>query len=393
MNVLMLNTHASRGGAARMAATLAAALRERDPKVEATLFHAGDADVTDGRVGLSVSGFRHVNALYTRLGGRRGALADVTRRPAFRRALDRADVVHLHNLHGYYASHEHVLSTLRDRPVVWTWHDMWPLTGRCAVARDCTGWRDGCRVCPHLDYYPAAWVDRARSGFRRKRALLRDMSRLLIVTPSDWLAELARDAGFDGDRVRVIPNPVALLSDGIPDPSDARRHLGLDATERYALFISADCSIPGKGLDDFMMAMRSVGCKSLVVGDNAPASTTTIRSLGVLRDPDALRRVYAAADVTVVPSSIDNYPNTVIESQSCGTPVVAYRQGGIPSQVHEDAGRLVDVGDVAGLSEGIARVLSRSHSRPALGAWARERWSPDRVAAAYADAYADVWSA
>lgn len=387
ISVAMVNTVYRRGGAALMAATLAKALNESQDPVQATLFHCEDRDIVHGRHGLRRSGARQLNALLTRVLGS-GATVDLGASREIIRLTTEADVLHVHNLHGYYLDYEQLLAEWRRRPVVWTWHDMWGATGRCAASQSCELWRSGCPKCPNKHFYPAAWVDRAARDFTRKHAAFRSLENLWVVAPSAWLGEIATQSGFAASRVKVIPNPVDQTYFQMMLTDDARIKLDLQDTRVLALFVARDCDDPNKGYDDFACAVASAGCLGVAVGMPPKNPAKHLIHRGSITDRVELSLYYNAADVLVVPSYGDNFPNTVIEALSCGTPVIGYATGGIPEQLDMPFCSAVRARDVTALIAALASVRGRSKEvATQLARHAFDRWSVDTVCEKYVDVY------
>ena len=392
MNVAMLNTARARGGAARMAASLVRDLNRSGRGVHAVLYHAEDDRVDPLHHGLKRRGSRPLNALLARLGGSL-SIADLgLAREVVARTRD-ADLLHAHNLHGYYIDYRAVLSAWRDRPVVWTWHDMWGATGRCGAGYECGLWQGGCRKCPHLEFYPAAWVDHAAREFQTKQEIFFGLRNLWIVTPSAWLGEVAARRGFDPGRIRVIPNLVD--SEYRPMPKgEARRAVNLPAEAFVALFVASDCGDPRKGYAAFAKALDGLPVLGVAVGKPPARGDPAIHHAGSIREAARMGSYYSAADVMVMSSVAENYPLSVIESLLSGTPVVGFATGGVPSQLDLPFCRIVEPGDVGALREGVrtwreAGGKTDEISR-ALAAQAAERWSPRRIVDMYCDLYAQA---
>jgi glycosyltransferase involved in cell wall biosynthesis len=395
MNVAMLNTTRARGGAARMAANLVRELNRSARGVRAVLYHAEDDRADPSHHGLRRRGSRQLNALLARLGGSLwvvdlGLARDVV-------ALTRdADLLHVHNLHGYYLDYPAVLEAWRDRPVVWTWHDMWGATGRCGAGYECDLWQGGCRKCPHLEFYPAAWLDRAAGEYRRKQEIFFGLRNLWIVTPSAWLGEIAARRGFDAGRIRVVPNLVDSEYRAMPK-ADARRAVNLPADAFVALFVASDCGDPRKGYAAFARALEGLPVLGVAVGKPPRHGHPAVRHAGTLRQPAQMGCYYAAADVLVMSSVAENYPMSVIESLLSGTPVIGYATGGVPSQLDLPYCRTVEAGDVDALRAMVQECVDAGEKTEAmstaLSAKAAERWSPRKIVEKYCDIYALATSA
>jgi len=391
IRVCMISTSATRGGAGRMAATLATALNSSALGLRATLFHCGDNVSAGNVVGLKRPLSHPINALLARLGGDKLIWDFGVARQLVKLAHD-FDVVHLHNLHGYYVNYPQLLDGLQGKPVVWTWHDMWPITGRCGFSLECTKWRTGCASCPHMDYYPGAWIDWAARDFRTRSARLVGSTNLSIVAPSKWLADLGVARGYPSAGFAVIPNPVDLDHFSPRARSEARSRLGLPGQAPLLLFVAANCDDARKGLDDFCTIVARLGVRGIAVGHSSRRSTSVVDIVGPVHSPATLADFYCAADALVVPSTSDNYPNTAIEAQACGTPVFVYRTGGLPEQVPPFWPGVAEPRDVDGLAKLVLEFLSRGGKTDSLSGRIREHavasWSPGTMAARYQAVYA-----
>ncbi|MEW6250626.1 MAG: glycosyltransferase [Planctomycetota bacterium] len=361
MNVLMVGTQLSCGGAGRIAELLAVGLRRAGHTVCAFVRDNPTADPACRQV-------RHWRLGFLQQWLSRAGLPDLGDLASFlwrcRAEYAAADVVHLHNLHGDYLSLLALPLWGRDKPLVWTLHDAWPLTGNCAYPRDCPRWRAGCGRCPQLGLYPQGDVDHSRF-YRWLKPRLAAAARPALLPSSAWLArqvqcvpELARLP------MRVVPNPVDT---SIFAPARARvalrRGFGLAPTAPTVAVVGCLYSDPRKNAPDAVRALRRVaehlpGLQMLAVAPTArrllAAAGVPGRALPFLQDRAALAQAYACADVCLFPSRADNYPMTVLESMSCGTPVVAYAAGGVPEQIeHGQTGWLAADGDVDGLVAGL----------------------------------------
>ncbi len=391
LRVCMVSTSATRGGAAKMAATLAAALNSSELGVRAILYHCGDHLTAGDVVGLRRPLSRQINAVLARLGGDE-LICDFGVARQLTDLVRDFDVVHLHNLHGYYLDYRRLLDGLREKPVVWTWHDMWPITGRCGFSLECAKWQTGCVSCPNLGYYPTAWIDWASRDFKSRSARLVGSTNLSIVAPSRWLAELGLARGYSSARLAVIPNPVDLGHFGPGTRSVARTRLGLADQAPLLLFVAAKCDDPRKGFDDFCAVAARLGVRGIAVGHSSRRSTRLVDVVGPVHSQATLADFYRAADALVVPSSSDNYPNTTIEAQACGTPVFVYRTGGLPEQVPPFWSGVAEPHDIDGLAKLIQAFLRDGGKTDSLsvriGEHAVATWSPDAAAARYRAVYA-----
>ncbi len=320
-----------------------------------------------------------------------------------------ADVLHLQWLGRDTLSVEEI-GALR-RPTVWTMHDMWSFCGAEHYADDSryvSGYTRATR--PAHESGP----DLNRWTWERKERAWR--TPMHLVAPSTWLRDCVRRSRLMHNwPCTVIPYPLDLSVFRSMDKREARQRLGLPAEVPAVLFGAIGGSTDRrKGADLLLEALAKLrtpnaggstpNLQILTFGEQPQTDAehafaqvaamlgAPLRSFGVLRDDAQLQLHYAAADVMVVPSRMDNLPQTATEAMACGTPVVAFRLGGLSDIVqHEQTGYLAEPLDTTSLAEGIRWVLSDAARRRALSdaarVFAEQRWAPAIVAQQYADVY------
>ncbi|MEG0767186.1 MAG: glycosyltransferase [Clostridia bacterium] len=289
------------------------------------------------------------------------------------RALEalRPDLIHLHNLHGYYLHLETLFNYLKTAgiPVVWTLHDCWAFTGHCShfVRAQCDRWQHGCYDCPLKREYPASLLlDQSRKNYVRKREIFQGVPNLTLIAPSHWLGDLVGQSMLQDYPLHIIPNGIDLAR-FIPQecitvrgkwqiPSDAKILLAVaspfDARKGYADLLRLAARL-GKTVRLVMIGLTSKQVQSL------PPDIT-----GIMRTEDVaeLSAWYAAADAFVNTTYEDTYPTVNMEAMASGTPVICYRVGGCAEQIPEDCGMLVPVGDEVALCDAVEYVLSKGKS-------------------------------
>lgn len=318
------------------------------------------------------------------------------------------DIVHLHWVGDGFLKVE-TLSGFKQ-PLVWTLHDSWPFTGGCHIPFDCTRYRQSCGACPALG--SSRGNDLSRKLWRRKQRSWKDLN-LTMVAPSRWLAECARSSPlFHDTRIEVIPNGLDLQSYRPVDMHIAREALSLPQDKRLILFggmhIIRDRN---KGFDLLKAALLELvasgwgsSAELLVFGSSGPEQVgqsdlgMKANYLGWLYDDISIALLYAAADVFVVPSIQENLPNTIMEAMACGTPCVAFNQGGVPDLIeHELNGYLAAPFDTNDLARGIAWVVEDEERRRILSFRARQKAEHDfslkDIARRYAALYHELMRA
>lgn len=268
------------------------------------------------------------------------------------------DIVHLHNIHGYYINIELLFEFLKelDKPVIWTLHDCWAFTGHCSHfdIAGCEKWKDGCNGCLLTKEYPASFgYDRSTQNYLEKKRIFTGVRNMTIVTPSHWLASLVGQSFLKEYPVEVIHN--GIDTDIFTQRDSLFREEYRLEKKRIVLGVSSVWD-EKKGLDDLISLGRELGedYQVIVVGVT-PKQKEKLPSniIGITRTNDVLQlaQIYTAADVFVNPTYQDNYPTVNLEAQSCGTPVITYKSGGSPESVPD--GQVVEKGDLEGLCNAV----------------------------------------
>lgn len=273
------------------------------------------------------------------------------------------DIVHLHNVHGYYLHVPTLFRYLKEsgKPVVWTLHDCWTFTGHCAHFdfHGCDRWLSGCHHCPQKDQYPVSVLtDASKRNYAQKKALFTAVKNITFVTPSRWLAAFVKRSFFKDYPVRVIHNGIDLHKFK-PTDGNFRERYGVG--DKQIILGVASVWTDRKGLDDFMklpLLLRPDQQIVLVGLTDAQLAALPEGIIGIKRtnSVEELAEIYTAADVFFNPTYEENYPTTNLEAISCGTPVVTYRTGGSPESVAEGNGFTVEQGDLAAAVAAFDRV-------------------------------------
>ena len=233
------------------------------------------------------------------------------------------DVVHLHNLHGYYVNVPLLFKHLKKRniPVIMTLHDCWTFTGHCSHfdSISCMRWKDGqCHSCPQKNEYPKSFIDRSRKNFEKKRACFTMLDDLTVITPSEWLASLARESFLGKYPVKVINNGIDL-DVFTPCESDLRRKYSLEG-KKIALGVASVWN-DKKGFSDFIELSKLLSDEwtIVLVGVSEEQQRTLPENMiGITRTNSTreLAEWYSTSDVFLNLTYEDTFPtvNTVASS-------------------------------------------------------------------------------
>ncbi len=280
------------------------------------------------------------------------------------------DIIHLHNIHGYYINVKLLFDYLKSagKPVVWTLHDCWSFTGHCAYFdfAGCDKWKNGCFDCPQIKEYPASvFIDNSKENYSRKSSIFCEVPNLTVVTPSIWLADLVKKSFLKDYAVKVIYNGIDL-NVFKPTKSDFRDKYGLQ-NKKIILGVAAVWD-RRKGLSDFIKLSKVLddSYKIVLVGLSQEQITLLPENIiGINKTNSALElaEIYTAADIFVNPTYEDNYPTTNLEAQACGTPVITYNTGGSPESLSDGCGAVIEKGDINGLFNCIVKNNLKTSNR------------------------------
>lgn len=295
------------------------------------------------------------------------------------------DVVHIHNVHGYFLNYPLLLDYLAERgkPVVWTVHDCWLFTGHCYhyAAAGCDRWQTHCHDCPQKRAFPTSWLlDCSRRNFEAKRQALTALPDFTLVTVSDWMRREVGKSFLRDVPCRVIHNGIDLNTFQ-PRPDAKVRQRYSISTEHYVLAV-ASIWLPQKGLPDLVrLAGLLAPDEGLVLVGRISEEQKAAFPAGVTfiprtEDAAALAALYSGALALANPTWQDNYPTVNLEAIACGTPVITYRTGGSVESVTPETGFVVELGDVEGMSASLKaiRSLGKEHYQEVCRAYALQHF-------------------
>lgn len=282
-----------------------------------------------------------LNNIYVKLSGKiGGAHKRATKRLIKELKKFNPDIIHLHNIHGNFLNYKILFEYLEDKPVIVTMHDCFWLTGRCAHFIDmnieCNGWKSGCQKCNYKHLYMGTLVfDRASKIYKTKKDFLEKKNDIYLVALSEWQRRL-----FDKKDVYLIPNgfDFNVNTDGTNS----------NANSKINIIGVAQNWVKSKGVEDFNYLVKNLDFNkfNITLIGNKPRKVkidNNINFLGNLSNEKTLELI-KNSDVFVNPTYVDTFPTVLIESLSCGTPIITYDVGGCKDIVG-DCGQLISSGD------------------------------------------------
>lgn len=310
---------------------------------------------------------RRVNVALARITGFNGCFAWFETYKLLKKIDEfKPDIIHLHNLHDSYINLSMLFSYIKKHnvPTVWTLHDCWSFTGQCPhfTIVKCDKWKGGCHNCPQYKEYPASLYDNAKKMWQLKKKWFTGVKNMTIVTPSEWLAGLARESYLKQYPIEVINNGIDL-NVFKPTHSNFRKQYGIPGDKYIVLGVSFAWGYR-KGLDCFVEMAEILGERYQIVlvgtddeiDKNLPHNIISIHRT---QNQKELAEVYSAADVFVMPTREENYPTVNMEAIACGTPVVTFDTGGSPEMLDDKTGIVVEANDIKATVKAIKDICEK----------------------------------
>ena len=301
------------------------------------------------------------------------------------------DIVHLHELHGYFVNIAPVMTYLKKKKIgtVWTFHCEFMYTGKCGYAYDCDAWQDECGHCPYVNDYPSSLCfDHTKAMLRDKKRLFEDFERFTIVTPSQWLAGRVRQSFLNDKKMVVIPNGI---DSAIFKPSDTSALCAKYGKRKSVVHITGNFEDKRKGGHYVLeLARQMPDVNFFIVGNNKPVPELpdNVYAVGRTENQSKLAEWYSFADVSLITSERENFPTVCLESLCCGTPVVGFVGGGTAETAPEGYGIFVPYQDMFALESAVRRALGGElHSKADCAAFGKAWYAKEEMAQRYLELY------
>ena len=365
MKVAQINSSCGFGSTGKIAVEISKKLDEKS--VENRIFYSGNK-VSCEKNGVLINRKTdiRIHQILSRLFGDQGWHSYFTTKKLVRRLKEFSpDIIHLHNLHGYYLHMGVLFSYLAksNARVIWTLHDCWAFSGHCThfTSVNCNKWQKECFCCPQKKAYPYSWFfDRSKTLFNRKQKLYSAVCDMQITAVSNWLSGVAANSKLlSGRKITVIPNGIDTK---VFAPAAPLTEIGgIDISNKKVILGVANSWSKSKGLDDFVALSKEIpdGYVIVLVGlrpEQAAGLPSNIISLQHTDSIESLVKLYSTALVYFNASVEETFGLTTIEALSCGTPAITYNATACAEPVTADTGFVLSPHDIKGVKEAILTV-------------------------------------
>ncbi len=302
----------------------------------------------------------------------------IPKHPIFRQA----DIIHIHGLHSGFISYLILPKLTKIKPTVMTLHDMWAMTGHCAINYDCMKWQTGCGKCPYPQVIPKIKRDSSAFQWKLKKYIF-GKSQLTLIAPCEYIAQRARKSPLTNKL------PVERIHFGMDtntykpiDKTEIRKMIGIPKDKKVLMMASLDLNQHHKGADLLLQALEKLpddikqrcviillGFMGRAISDKLPIPAINV---GYISEDRIKAIIYACADIFVHPTRADTLAQVILEALACGTPVVSFDIGGISALVKTNiTGYLAEKENPDDLANGIKLLLENDELRNSVSQNAR----------------------
>ncbi|EOU2023421.1 glycosyltransferase [Clostridium perfringens] len=363
MKVLQINSVCGVGSTGRIATDLYKVLEEQGHEC---VIAYGRGTAPEGiktiKIGTDFDNYMHVAK--TRLFDKHGFGSTKATKEFIKKVKEyNPDVIHLHNIHGYYINIEILFNYLKEanKKVIWTLHDCWAFTGHCSHFDyvECNKWMYKCNRCKQKKEYPSSLLfDMSAYNYEMKKRFFTNVKNLTIITPSKWLESKVKESFLSGYKTKVISNGIDLNVFKFTKNNFKENNNIED--KKIVLSVSSIWN-EKKGIRDLLELSEQLtdDYKMVVVGldknqiSKLPNNIIKMHKTNNLKE---LVEVYSAADVFVNLSVEETMGLVTIEAIACGTPSIVYNSTATPETIDDNVGIVVDKNDIRSIKDAIERI-------------------------------------
>lgn len=280
------------------------------------------------------------------------------------------DIIHLHNIHGYYLNYPLLFKYLSktNKPIVWTLHDCWAFTGHCAhyMYIGCDKWKDHCKKCPQTQAYPKSFfLDNSKRNFDLKKKYFSMPQKMVLVPVSKWLEKDVKQSFLTKHKIVQIYN--GIDTDVFAPKLSREIFKKYNIPEGKKIILGIASNWYRKGLNDFFQLANIIDDNYVILLVGVNQKEIDILPKGIIgikrtQNVEELVKLYSAATIFFNPTWEDNFPTTNIEALACGTPVITYDTGGSPEAIENGIGYIIEKGDIKSALENIHKISQNGKS-------------------------------
>lgn len=394
LKILHINTKLQGGGVATIANSIHKYINE-NTDYESTFLYGRGKISEENTFKITNNLDVYVSGLATRFLGRGVNLYFSEEIESF---IAESDVIHIHNLHGYYLNYKKLIELIvkYNKAVVWSLQDTWSITGRCAIPTECEEWRNGCKKCLNKNIYPKTYNDIAHKLWIEKKNIFNKLpkDKTVLVSPSKWFADHVNKSFLKNYKTLIIPNGVKNEYSNCKDKRELRKKLSLPLDKDIILFVADNPNDRNKGIQFILEIMDKFNDNILFLSMGKKIENINSKKLmqfGYVSDRKLINEVYRACDLFVIPSLGDNFPTTVLEAFSNGVPVVGFDVGGIPEQLDNACGIVVKKANVVEFMDGIKRLMDNKQLRDEMSKNCIEKFEREYDFKIFAERYIKIY--
>lgn len=277
------------------------------------------------------------------------------------------DIIHLHDIHGYYINIKVLFNYLRESkiPVVWTHHDNWAFTGHCgSIPEGCDKWKTKCHNCPCYKAYPHSWfIDGSSRNYLYKKNLFTSLKQIYNVGVSEWTCNELKNSFLNKYPIERIYNGVDTSifkpNDTVSDYIRKKYQLG----DGVLLTAVATAWSKSKGTEDYFELRKIIDKKYTIVFVGAPQSLIDELPEGIIgiRRTDSMKElamIYSASSIVLNLSKSESFGKTTVEGLACGIPGIVYDISASPELLDKETGVVVKYNNIDGVAAAIETIMS-----------------------------------
>jgi len=316
----------------------------------------------------------------------------------FTKSFRKADIIHLHIFYtGFMSLHILRIMTI-FKPLVWTIHDPWAVTGHCIHPGECDRWKVGCGKCPDLNRIFPIRNDRTHFNLAVKTRIL-NKAFFSIIVASNYMKQIVSASDISkGKDLDVIPFGINHKVYNKMDNNEFRSKYCIPEDAIVLMFRSTKNEF--KGLKHIIDALKelevtkkiflvTVETKGLLSVLNSKFS---ILEFGWITDERLLAELFNISDIFLMPSLQEAFGLMAIEAMACGVPVIVFSKTALEELIDDgQTGLVIEHGSAKSLRQGIKRLVEDNQLRESLGIeanlYAHKKFSEDMYVNSHIDLY------